>query len=403
MPDSPENTPPCRTVGRLMAVAIVSGLLVLAATPLFAQTSAPTDTQPAATQPANSAARPPAGQPGAIERALYPIMFTWLIASVLLLTSWGIQRRGGLDDLAQSPARPNYLQFPTVLFIMLVFLLLPDVVIMALMKLGLIRDDSASSLLWAMLGRMAGILMLLPLIVAVASAAFADRTRGFGLRWKSAGRDMQFGIVCLAVILPIIQVTNVATDRFFKHMGWSTPEHPLFQTLTPAHPALMTLGLAMAAIAAPIAEEMLFRGVLQSFMVRFFTQMMPPKGWPSMALSLYPPELKQLQAKAAVARARAMGEQPPADLDAPPDPATMGGQAGPLTPRQRSRRSAAAIVVTALLFASVHMGVPESMPAIFLLALMLGYAYEKTGSLLTPIAAHFAFNAVNLAIYMLSH
>jgi membrane protease YdiL (CAAX protease family) len=88
------------------------------------------------------------------------------------------------------------------------------------------------------------------------------------------------------------------------------------------------------------------------------------------------------------------------DLDAPPSPAEAGGQAEPLTPRQVARRALVAIIVTAVLFAAVHFPQPQSIPAIFLLALGLGYAYERTGSLVAPIVMHMIFNAVNMLIFM---
>lgn len=52
-----------------------------------------------------------------------------------------------------------------------------------------------------------------------------------------------------------------------------------------------------------------------------------------------------------------------------------------------------AIVVTSVLFAMVH-GDPAHWPALFVLALGLGYAYEKSGSLFRPIFMHALFNGI---------
>ncbi len=53
------------------------------------------------------------------------------------------------------------------------------------------------------------------------------------------------------------------------------------------------------------------------------------------------------------------------------------------------------ILTSSLLFASVHqMG---HWPALFVLAICLGYAYEKSGSLLRPIFIHALFNGINIA------
>ena len=45
-----------------------------------------------------------------------------------------------------------------------------------------------------------------------------------------------------------------------------------------------------------------------------------------------------------------------------------------------------AVILTSLAFASVHPG--WTIPPIFFLSLCLGYAYERTGSLLPSMAAH---------------
>src|SRR5262249_37478208 len=63
-----------------------------------------------------------------------------------------------------------------------------------------------------------------------------------------------------------------------------------------------------------------------------------------------------------------------------------------------------AICITALLFPTVHYAGPGSgwmLPALFLLAVCLGYAYERTGVLWVPIVGHAAFNAVSVSVVFL--
>lgn len=54
---------------------------------------------------------------------------------------------------------------------------------------------------------------------------------------------------------------------------------------------------------------------------------------------------------------------------------------------------------TSLLFAALH-GHLSSVPALFALAMCLGLAYEKTGTLLVPMVMHAVFNAVSVAAIM---
>lgn len=75
------------------------------------------------------------------------------------------------------------------------------------------------------------------------------------------------------------------------------------------------------------------------------------------------------------------------------------------TLRAGGLRRRAAIVVTAALFALMHLGdgaikadsAWTAVPALFALGLLFGVLYERTGRLSAPIAAHALFNAVNVA------
>jgi membrane protease YdiL (CAAX protease family) len=62
----------------------------------------------------------------------------------------------------------------------------------------------------------------------------------------------------------------------------------------------------------------------------------------------------------------------------------------------------AAIFIAAALFAPVHLGsVPwYVLPGLFTLAVILGYLYERTASLLAPITLHLGFNALNVAFVL---
>ncbi len=66
------------------------------------------------------------------------------------------------------------------------------------------------------------------------------------------------------------------------------------------------------------------------------------------------------------------------------------------------RRRGAAIIMASILFGVVHLGQPQAVPALVAMGLILGYAYERTGALLVPIAAHAAFNLKSLVWVALS-
>ena len=59
------------------------------------------------------------------------------------------------------------------------------------------------------------------------------------------------------------------------------------------------------------------------------------------------------------------------------------------------------VLISSALFASVHSN-PQHWPALLVLALFMGYAYEKSGSLFRPVFIHSLFNAVSItsALYL---
>lgn len=57
----------------------------------------------------------------------------------------------------------------------------------------------------------------------------------------------------------------------------------------------------------------------------------------------------------------------------------------------------AALVASSLVFASAHGNLPSALP-LFLLGMLLVYAYERTQSLWAPVAAHFLFNAATVTM-----
>ncbi len=66
---------------------------------------------------------------------------------------------------------------------------------------------------------------------------------------------------------------------------------------------------------------------------------------------------------------------------------------GALAQLFRSRWTA--IIATAAIFSMFHMTL-ENIPALFFLGVVLGYAYEKSGSLYRPMVIHLVFNALSL-------
>ena len=60
-----------------------------------------------------------------------------------------------------------------------------------------------------------------------------------------------------------------------------------------------------------------------------------------------------------------------------------------------------AVLVASAIFAAAHYTQPQAVPSLFVLAVVIGYNYERTGRLLTPILIHTLFNAANMALRLI--
>ena len=185
--------------------------------------------------------------------------------------------------------------------------------------------------------------------LAVASRAFRTGLAGFGF-----GRGGLSG-VCLAVawiaggLLAALCCTGVVVQavQWITRLVWpgfQPPEHGVFTTLHSgqATPTIRVLAIASAAILAPAGEECLFRGIFQTAIKKIV----------------------------------------------PPRPGSM-------------YHRWVAIAAAAGVFGLMHAGTPQFVPALVVLGVLLGYLYERTGSLWTPISVHLLFNAKSLLWYHL--
>lgn len=68
-----------------------------------------------------------------------------------------------------------------------------------------------------------------------------------------------------------------------------------------------------------------------------------------------------------------------------------------ITVIKRKRNTAVAVIITAFFFSLLHVS-PVHIPSLTLIGIGFAYAYLASGSLLTSIAMHASFNAVNLLL-----
>jgi membrane protease YdiL (CAAX protease family) len=148
-------------------------------------------------------------------------------------------------------------------------------------------------------------------------------------------------------VLPLIWWIMLVSLKGYQWLDWQhEPKHELLKILVEASDwRIKAMMVVSAVLLAPLFEEMLFRGHLQTLLLLVLSK--------------------------SVMR---------------PSPAARWG----------------AVCFTSLLFTAIHPW--WSWPGIFFLSLCLGYAYERTGNLMAPILIHAMFNGFNtLTSYLWPH
>ncbi len=211
------------------------------------------------------------------------------------------------------------------------------------------------------------------------------RASDLGWNGQTIAGDVRMGLVAFAALSGPIYGMQAFLSRF------SSEQHPIIEALGKQPSGwLFALSGISAVLVAPIAEEFLFRGLLQ--------------GW----LESLPFESK------------AAGAQPAATVPAPAEthgdasmPATRAGTTGPredhdqIGPAEnisqdgpKGRRGA--IVLTSAIFALMHWGHGFAPVPLFFLSLGLGWLYQRTHRLLPSVVVHFCLNGCSFLMLPLA-
>jgi CAAX protease family protein len=152
-------------------------------------------------------------------------------------------------------------------------------------------------------------------------------------------RDLGWGTLGFLAAVPMIMAMIQATVLVGEQFGEKAPAigHPMLRVIVGSD-SLTASALLMfsALVAAPILEETIFRGLIQTVLLRILGV---PMRW-------------------------------------------------------------GVVFIAALVFMAIHVGGVswQTLPGLFVLGFVLGWLYERSGSLWPSIVAHIGFNALNIAI-----
>jgi membrane protease YdiL (CAAX protease family) len=265
--------------------------------------------------------------------------------------------------------------------------------------------------------------MLLGLVPPVVLLYYLARPSlmSLGVAVSAIPRGVKIGLIAATVGIPLTYVIGYAVEAIYSLVQYDhPPEHDLLRAIKEHGLAVRVIGVLSAVVVAPLAEEVIFRGLLQTLVREALTKLfgrqsaMPAAIPGAMPAAMSAPSPASADAPLSVVPMLIPPPPPdatPDELSASPSPAGQppplplaylpeAVQPSPPTPPRVATPLIAwtSIILTSAFFAVVH---PLwTAPIIFCLSLVIGYVYERWGNLYAPIALHAAFNTLNVAFYV---
>ena len=185
------------------------------------------------------------------------------------------------------------------------------------------------------------------LVIFLASRMVRGGIDGWGFSLRKIPRGVASGLIAFTCIMPILIGAGAIVGWFIETFEKRAEEvHPTLKALSSPAPGYEQVVLiASAVVAAPLLEEVLFRGLIQTVLIQ-----------------------------------RRWGFFGDASLNAGYKPTAL--------------HRWGAIALTSAVFARAHQ--LDHFTVLFLLSLALGYVYERTGNLWSNITLHAAFNVFSV-------
>ncbi|MBN1508953.1 MAG: CPBP family intramembrane metalloprotease [Sedimentisphaerales bacterium] len=192
---------------------------------------------------------------------------------VLVFAKWLISTSLGRRALVDSPARRNRMPVYTPLIPFGIWLLgtatLQSLAYEIIGHLGGWQQTFLDNLIYCL-----GALITVAVILLIAEFTFARGLRGFGLRPKTIGRDLAWAGADLLAVWPLVLamiVLTVAIGRALMGESFEIPQHMGLEIITEStSPLLQVLIVVLAVVVAPLVEEMVFRGMIQTTLRSYF-------------------------------------------------------------------------------------------------------------------------------------
>ncbi len=195
------------------------------------------------------------------------------------------------------------------------------------------------------------------------------------------------------LVFPFVVAAMLGATRI-----WKKTQHPLEEALKLGHdPATLVVLVLAGVVFAPMAEELIFRGVILGYLTRLIIGRPKPT-------TTGEPELSTLGNDSGTNPSFADAlDQDPTNPYAAPHSKLGTPSLLEVTPIWvRTMLLTYANIFVSVIFAGLHWLVWPTPIPIFFLSLGLGVLYQRTGSLIAPMALHMTFNGVSTLLMILS-
>jgi membrane protease YdiL (CAAX protease family) len=203
---------------------------------------------------------------------------------------------------------------------------------------------------------------------------------------KELMRDVRIGIVAWLASIAPVQGLQILLLYLFG-LQEEPSNHPLVKMVTSGEPnvSLLVLATAAAVVVAPLSEEILFRLLLQGWLEKWEDMRL---GWRTEEQN---DEARMTNDETAATNIPSFVIRHSSLDDATPSVKPLRGLAG-------LPYGVAPILISSLLFAVAHYGYGPDPVAIFFLALILGYVYQRTHRIVPCIVTHALFNSLAMLV-----
>ncbi len=257
------------------------------------------------------------------------------------------------------------------------------------------KEQNPSQVLGYLLGFIISQTLIVGVIVFIVAVLSGAKLRDLGMpsSIRELACDVRIGFIAfLAALAPVHAIQQLLF--YVLGLDKESSSHPLIQMVSgdESNFTLLLLASVVAVVVAPLAEEILFRLLLQGWLEKWEDLWL---GWRRLA------HTNELTGDVVLEPIL----QPP--NDAALLPVTID-ETGPLTeptPEIPPTSGIASlpfgwmpILFSSLLFAIAHYGHGPDPVALFVLALILGYVYQRTHRIVPTIVAHALFNAFAMVI-----